>query len=213
MVDGATDSSSVPIDGGSEDATPDALDGAMADSGSADTPPADTGPADTGRPCIVAEQVCNAREDDCDGMIDEAGCGACRRSAFGGRIYLACDVRLDHSAARADCASRSYELVVIDDAGENEHLRLEALPFGRDFWIGMDDRMTEATYRWIDGRVVRDSDTDRLYTNWEPSRPDDVDGWDCIEMDPSNGGWNDVPCDELKPIICEARPTGLAVSP
>ncbi len=204
VADGSLDTGSA--DTGTPDTGP-------ADTGPADTGPADTGPADTGPTCVVADEACNGRDDDCDGAVDETGCSGCRRSTHSGSIYLACDTNIGWTSARSTCMSMGYDLVIIDDASENEHVRLQSVPFGRDFWIGMDDRMANATYRWVDGRIVRQAGVDMLFTVWQPGEPDDDITMNCIEMDSAAGDWNDVPCGELKPIICETHPATVTVSP
>ncbi len=69
-----------PIDAGPLDARPmdSGTDTGPADTGPADTGPADTGPTDTGPAtdaCVATTETCNGRDDDCDGAIDENGCG------------------------------------------------------------------------------------------------------------------------------------------
>ena len=65
-----------PVDTGAIDAgTPDT---GTIDAGTRDTGAVDTGPADVGTPdvgCIAAAETCNGRDDDCNGVIDESGCG------------------------------------------------------------------------------------------------------------------------------------------
>ncbi len=45
------------------------------DTGPSDTGPTDAGPSDTGPSCTPSLEMCNGRDDDCDGLIDEGGCG------------------------------------------------------------------------------------------------------------------------------------------
>lgn len=48
------------------------------DAGPRDAGPRDAGAADVGTPdagCIAAAETCNGRDDDCNGVVDESGCG------------------------------------------------------------------------------------------------------------------------------------------
>ncbi len=78
--DAGTPDVGTPDVGTSDVGTPDAgtpdvgtLDGGTRDAGTPDSGPRDVGTPDTG--CVATAETCNGRDDDCNGVIDEAGCG------------------------------------------------------------------------------------------------------------------------------------------
>jgi hypothetical protein len=176
-----------PIDGGEP-----TLDGAMG--------------VDGGPSCVPAGEACNATDDDCDESIDEDTCAGCIRSLHAGSVYLACSAIRTLDEARADCTEWGYDLVVIDDMAENDIVRAQAAGLG-DVWIGLDDRTTEGTFVWVDGRVQRRGAAIVLYDHFRPGEPAGGAGNHCVELDTADSGyWNDVGCDSAKPYVCEARP-------
>ncbi|XP_038056150.1 CD209 antigen-like protein E [Patiria miniata] len=64
------------------------------------------------------------------------------------------------------------------------------------FWINCSDLQVEGTW------VCKDGTTDVEYRNWKMGEPNNHGGReDCAAADES--GWNDVPCDDLSPVICQ----------
>ncbi|XP_022107983.1 C-type lectin domain family 4 member E-like [Acanthaster planci] len=67
------------------------------------------------------------------------------------------------------------------------------------FWINCNDIEVEGSWECKDGT------TDVKYRNWRAGEPGFSGIWeDCAATDKK--GWNDVPCSDLSPVICE-RPT------
>ena len=205
----AEDASRPPRDGGGSDAGRPGddggpLDGGPRDSGPGDAGPRDAGPPDTGPTCIAVPESCNAMDDDCDGEVDEGTCGGCERRTRGTHVYLFCDMSEDFAGARSFCMARGYDLVIIDDDGENSFVTAEgSSAFGGDFWIGITDSAENAVFRWVDGRVAWRMGTSVLYTHWRSGEPDGRAGYDCAELDPADGTWNDVQCGGGRPWVCE----------
>lgn len=152
-------------------------------------------PGDT--PVCVAE-TCNRRDDDCDDLVDEAGCatgsGDCTAHTLDRHVYLVCPNLLSWTASHDDCASRGYTLVEIESAAEGDEI---ARWIPGDSWIGLNDRDEEGTFVWVDG-----SSAD--YTAWSGSEPNDFFGEDCTLVRP-NGKWNDAECDDGHTFVCEAE--------
>jgi len=153
---------------------------------------------DTGPICVAMSEVCNARDDNCDGMVDESGC-PCRRQTFGGHVYLFCSTGRTWADARSDCQSWGYDLVSIGGDAENELVRMNVT---EDTWIGLNDRMTEGAYVWPDGSPFG-------YENWRsPDAPRGTpDTRDCVEIDAVSGDWLDVDCPGSRPFVCEVDPS------
>ncbi|CAB1313684.1 unnamed protein product, partial [Coregonus sp. 'balchen'] len=73
--------------------------------------------------------------------------------------------------------------------------------FNGMFWIGLTDRETEGSWKWVDG-------TPLTIQYWKSGEPNNYgSGEDCAERrliysNPEQN-WNDAPCDQLKLGICE----------
>jgi len=207
-----------PSDASVDTADADVADTSVADTGITDTAsPTDTDPPpppDTGPGCIVADETCNGTDDDCDLAIDEgiADCGGCLRRSSGLRSYLFCDdsgLRASWDGSRSFCRGLGYSLVTVDDATENEWLRLQATGIGgvgSRWWIGASDTAMEMSFVWeATGAPV-------VYTNWNGvSNPqpndDERDGdedWVFLEAN-AGGTWFDHFVSTER-FICEAVP-------
>jgi len=71
---------------------------------------------------------------------------------------------------------------------------------GTDYWIGLNDSVTEGTWLWSDGLISN-------YFNWHPIEPDPAEE-DCVAIDmPHNGGqWIDAPCANPRAgFVCSKR--------
>ncbi|XP_041857541.1 CD209 antigen-like protein C [Melanotaenia boesemani] len=107
---------------------------------------------------------------------------------------------------REDCRGRGADLVVIDNDEEQKFLSKFANGF---YWIGLSDKETEGTWKWVDG-------TNLTLTNWDTNQPDNGGGdpqWgeeDCVELRPNRNTWNDRNCRASIWWICEKRPTQSA---
>jgi len=163
------------------------------------------GDCDDGDPQVrpgLAER-CNASDDDCDGTIDEgAPCGRCTPRSSGGRAYLFCEDEQTWNDARVACQTRGYDLVVIEDAAENDFVFSQARDLGigsfQGWWIGLSDAATEGEYVWVDGTVA-------TYFHWASGEPDGVD--DCVrQMAPLSlaRAWADIACGQRAGFVCEA---------
>ena len=130
----------------------------------------------------------------------------CEGRAFGDVYFVGCEEFITYDEANTACVGAGYDsLAAILDYSENEVveaiLRTEGYT-GYDFWVGINDRVSEGTYVLEDG-------TPATYFNWGPGEPH---GWsyeDCVAMDiPSySGAWIDAPCgDDRQGFVCEYRP-------
>jgi hypothetical protein len=81
--------------------------------------------------------------------------------------------------------------VTIDSAEEDRAVsRLRP-----DTWLGASDEAQEGVWVWVTGEPF-------TYTNWDFGEPNDAGGEDCAVY-AEFGTWNDVPCTEYWPFVCE----------
>jgi hypothetical protein len=130
---------------------------------------------------------------------------------YGGHDYLFVTTPKTWEEAQTYCRLAGYDLVTINDA--NEELFLDNHESARgpyNWWIGLNDRGLEGTWLWSSGS----SD----HTNWYSGEPNDFDGNEDCAVDRfghptlgiSTDSWDDAPCHEEHPFICER--TGALVS-
>ncbi|KAL2078310.1 hypothetical protein ACEWY4_025995 [Coilia grayii] len=116
--------------------------------------------------------------------------------------------------ARSQCQSQGAELLIIDSQEEQSFVFAMSMmsgPKGRA-WVGMTDMKTEGEWRWVDGRLVRDSVQYWLKRADGSSEPDDWQvsnkegGEDCGHLDTAEtefSCWMDGPCNAPYRWICE----------
>lgn len=147
-----------------------------------------------------APEVCNGRDDDCDGLIDDhPDCPRCQeRPADDGGTLLFCFQPLPFAEAGADCVAAGGHLVSIHDAATQDALSAAAFAIvAQDWWIGANDLDTEGVFAWTDGSPFD-------FARWADGEPNDWDHReDCAHLAAWAGGrWNDLPCDQSLPYIC-----------
>lgn len=150
-----------------------------------------------------APELCNLRDDDCDGVLDDAPeCPTCLDVAdpIDGPTarWALCYAPRTWGDARAACQARGGDLVTVPSREAEDALRRAA--FGlqwTSWWIGLGDAEVEGTFAWVDGTPLD-------YAAWSQGEPNDYGGGeDCAELVPWSGGlWNDLACARELPFIC-----------
>uniref|UniRef100_A0A4W6FX41 C-type lectin domain-containing protein n=2 Tax=Lates calcarifer TaxID=8187 RepID=A0A4W6FX41_LATCA len=106
--------------------------------------------------------------------------------------------------SRNDCLQRGADLVIINSKEEQEFMRR----FKQRTWIGLTDRETEGTWRWVDGTLLSTRFTALLFystTYIAQMHLRLCKTEDCVEIkfhDEENS-WNDIPCGDQNFWICE----------
>ncbi|XP_050922981.1 C-type lectin domain family 4 member M isoform X2 [Lates calcarifer] len=96
--------------------------------------------------------------------------------------------------SRNDCLQRGADLVIINSKEEQEFMR----QFKQRTWIGLTDRETEGTWRWVDGTLLNTS-------YWDTGEPNNHNNEDCgeIKLYDKENSWNDESCTLQNLWICE----------
>jgi len=148
-----------------------------------------------------ATEICNGKDDDCNGVIDQiAGC-PCVTGTMRGHVYSFCSEELDWTTARDRCRDYGGELVTLDDSSEQTAIweAIADVLGGVDTWLGYNDREEEGTFTWVDG-------SPNAYENWHANEPSDSGGdEDCTHFS-GDGRWNDNSCARGMAFVCEIVP-------
>ena len=141
------------------------------------------------------------------------GGATCRSGAYASHPYAFCDMPLNYSMARSDCAAKSMRLVRIDDAPENAWLQ-SMIPVADQMsnmstlwrWLGGSALVTAGDWRWEDGQAfwsggVNGSAVNGAYTNWPSGEPSP--SANCVIMASRDGIWSTGTSNQIRPYICE----------
>ncbi|KAI8496991.1 hypothetical protein Bbelb_256460 [Branchiostoma belcheri] len=101
--------------------------------------------------------------------------------------------------AQQTCAADGAILAMPKDNVTNSFL---AGMGGGAKWIGIHDAQMEGQWVFLDSETLQSA----VYSNWAQGEPNnDGSGEDCGEMR-SNGLWNDMPCNDYMPFLCQLLP-------
>nr|XP_046183365.1 C-type lectin domain family 4 member E-like isoform X2 [Oncorhynchus gorbuscha] len=100
--------------------------------------------------------------------------------------------------SREDCLERGTDLVIINSKEEQEFL----FNFKKRVWIGLTDRETEETWKWVDGTPL----TTEYWYDPQPDNAGSTGEEDCVEIHKDQSplkAWNDLSCGSKLNWICE----------
>ncbi len=154
-----------------------------------------------------AEDCFDGEDNDGDGDLDcddtecesvtICSCTVVTGGAFGTHVF--CPMLSTWDTADHLCEAAGLHLVSIDSAAQNAWIIEQTTLFGGgSWWMGYTDAAVEGTWAWTDGSPSG-------YENWYPSEPSDgIDPENCAAVpEHSPTTWNDLPCDLLRPFVCE----------
>jgi hypothetical protein len=149
-----------------------------------------------------ATEECDLEDDDCDGQWDNNPmCPQCviqplpapsvNDAAF-------CFALRTWDEAEADCVTQGGHLISVHNQATQDFLAANAFGIaGGDWWIGLNDLLSEGLFVWSDGTAVD-------FTAWNGGEPNNAGNEDCVHFPIWAGGnWNDLPCDAQGRYICE----------
>jgi len=139
---------------------------------------------------------------------------SCNTMTYGGHQYAFCDALVAWATARAECEARGMRLVRIDDMLENNWLQANAIfsasMFRREnLWLGGYEPTTDGDWHWTDGEAFWSGAANGvavggLFTNWEKSEPNNVNGPEaCLSMPLNGTTWLDYACSNSQYFACE----------
>ena len=136
---------------------------------------------------------------DCASGSECAQKTGCELAVHDTHAYLLCrSTPASWNDARTFCQQRGADLVIVNDAAENDFLA--GLELGAP-WLGASDVAAEGTWVWVDGSSLG-------YANWNTGEPSNSGGIEnCAMMltgDPATQGkWNDADCTGARQFVCE----------
>lgn len=170
-----------------------------------------------GGPCTPTNggvEICDGRDNDCNGTIDEAGCPTrCSGRAYGGHGYMYCiNSNLYWDGCHSACIAAGMDFIVVGSAGENSFVGQWVASKHGSAWLGATDEVTEGTWLWADRTQFWSGDfsgsaVGGAFTFWASGQPDNggTSGpdSDCL-MIATSGLWYDQRCADFVDYICEA---------
>ncbi|KAL7841431.1 hypothetical protein SRHO_G00251220 [Serrasalmus rhombeus] len=132
---------------------------------------------------------------------------------FASSIYFISLERKTWDESRHECNKKQGDLVVINSKEEQEFVKKLASSIGQNTWLGLTDRHSEGSWKWVDEKLMTTG-------YWNVGQPNNDDGTeDCVSV--FSGGWHANPCHQQMHYICEfaiyctsinSRPTYLCPS-
>ncbi|KAJ8785840.1 hypothetical protein J1605_006800, partial [Eschrichtius robustus] len=123
-----------------------------------------------------------------------------RGTKFHKKCYLALEGLKHFHEANEDCISKGGTLVVPRSSDEINAVRdygKRSLPGVSDFWLGINDMVTEGKFVDINGVAIS-------FLNWDHAQPNGGKRENCVLFSQSaQGKWSDEVCRSSKRYICE----------
>ncbi|XP_012374553.1 CD209 antigen-like protein C [Dasypus novemcinctus] len=115
---------------------------------------------------------------------------------FQGSCYFFSWTKGIWKASESACERLGTQLVIINNAEEQEFLKFWTIRRNTRIWIGLSDHHVEDSWHWVDNSSVQ-------LSFWMEGEPNNHENEDCVEL--TNDGWNDNKCTVENFWICEKR--------
>ncbi|TPV92321.1 MAG: hypothetical protein B7733_26440 [Myxococcales bacterium FL481] len=145
-----------------------------------------------------AEEVCDGLDNDCSGFADDTPECPCPREEVLGRGFHFCLHEFTWTKARAFCQQQGLELARLDSRAQSDAVWAIARDLRTSSWaIGLNDRLQENDYRWIDQSVPS-------FFAWADGEPAHLLDWfDCVFYSGgSHATWRERNCGASAPFVC-----------
>ncbi|XP_044874223.1 C-type lectin domain family 4 member F-like isoform X2 [Mauremys mutica] len=123
---------------------------------------------------------------------------------YSGNFYYFSQEKKSWDEAEQFCVNWKLHLTSVSSQAEQEFLSNETQ--GEDHWIGLTDRETEGSWRWVDGTEYRADASRGFWAENEPNNynPETDGGEDCVHTQPRKQNlWNDYKCTQPFRWICK----------
>ncbi|XP_058240748.1 CD209 antigen-like protein C isoform X2 [Hemibagrus wyckioides] len=121
---------------------------------------------------------------------------------FSMSVYSISTERKSWDDSRQDCMKKGAELVIINSREEQEFI--DKSFGGTQAWIGLNDKVTEGEFKWVDGSSL----TTKFWWNGEPNNYENKEDCAITGFAKANSNistWADFPCDFAVVGICEIK--------
>jgi len=146
-----------------------------------------------------AAELCDGVDNDCSGYADDVPACECPSFTSEGQTFYLCHNRLTWLDARDFCAEQGHVLAHFQSAAQSDEIWAAAKEIDGGRWaIGLNDRVTENDYRWLDASEPSFS----IWANGEPAHQ--LDWFDCVFL--VGGKWYESNCIEKGSFICTDGP-------
>ncbi len=149
-----------------------------------------------------AAEACDRRDNDGNGLVDDAAACACPAVVVDGVTFHLCDLPMTWAEADAFCAAQGTTLARFDDLAQTRAIGSATRDARKrskksKWWIGLSDRAAENDFGWRDGTPLG-------FTRWSKGEPDnDACNQDCVALgDRGTGKWHDTHCASRLPFVC-----------
>ena len=127
--------------------------------------------------------------------VDARACvgGDAAMAVSDGSCIVRFDTVLTFANAEAACVAFNAHLATLSTSERDAVAK--ALVGIANVWTGLNDRVTEGSFIWVDGTPVSFSD----FATGEPNNAGNVFQEDCVMWAGTRPGWDDRPCDNSDP--------------
>ncbi|XP_077323360.1 mannose-binding protein C-like isoform X2 [Lithobates pipiens] len=114
----------------------------------------------------------------------------------GNRIYVSNGAIGTYDEAATNCRNAGGQLASPQNLAENNAILTVRNQIGKDAFLGISDKQTEGTFKYLNSVVIS-------YRNFDSGEPNNRGKNEHCVLIRSNGKWNDYICEKRHLVICE----------